>query len=263
MPDIKENRMTPDELKRKARDPKYIPGIYNYCDRWCERCPFTSRCLNCELAEEQFGDLESVDISNEQFWKKFSEVMQLTMDMIKEKAEEMGIDLDAIEIDESMEKEPPVPDLVEHLSKKYASAVNTWFEDNQSIYMEEESKEGLSLVSQENDVDQMVVDIEDAVEIIRWYQYFIHVKLHRACDSSDEEKEDDGFPKDSDGSAKVALIGIDRSIAAWKILLPHLAMDGPQPIHLIEMLENLKPRVEKRFPDAKTFVRPGFDEIGK
>jgi predicted protein tyrosine phosphatase len=32
-------------LLKLASDPKFIPGIYNYCDRWCERCPFTSRCL--------------------------------------------------------------------------------------------------------------------------------------------------------------------------------------------------------------------------
>jgi hypothetical protein len=36
-------------LSRKlhSEDPKHIPGIYNYCDRRCERCPFTSRRLNC------------------------------------------------------------------------------------------------------------------------------------------------------------------------------------------------------------------------
>jgi len=255
--------MKKEELFSLAKDPKYIPGIYNYCDRWCERCRFTSRCLNCELAGEHFGDLESVDISNEQFWKKFSEVMQLTMDMIKETAEEMGVDLDAIAVDENIKKDPPVPDLIGHLSKKYASSVNTWFEANQYLIIEEENRGDLRLASQQDELGEIEVKVADAVEIIRWYQYFIHVKLHRACDSADEDGEDDGFPKDSDGSAKVALIGIDRSIAAWKILLPHLAMDGSQPIHLIEALENLKPRVENRFPDARTFVRPGFDEIGK
>jgi hypothetical protein len=252
--------MNKEELLSLAKNPKFIPVIYNYCDRWCERCPFTSRCLNCELAEEQFGDLESIDISNEQFWKKFSEVMQLTMDMIKETAEEMGIDLVAIEVDESPQKDPPVPDLIGHLSKKYASSVNTWFEANQTIYMEEKSKRSLSLVSQQNDVDQMLVDLEDAVEIIRWYQYLIHVKLHRACDNADEETEDDGYPKDSDGSAKVALIGIDRSLAAWKILLSHLADHKIETIGLIKILENLCIRVEKRFPDARNFIRHGLDE---
>jgi hypothetical protein len=25
-----------------AESGKYIPGIYNYCDRWCERCTMTA-----------------------------------------------------------------------------------------------------------------------------------------------------------------------------------------------------------------------------
>ena len=252
--------MNKEELLNKAKDPKYIPGIYNYCDRWCERCPFTSRCLNCELGEEQFGDLEAVDMSNEKFWSQFSEVLQLTMDMIKDTAREMGIDLDAIEIDEGPEKVPPVPDLIEHLSKKYASSVKTWFEANQSITLEDDDQEGLGFDFDQEDLDELVVKIEDAVEIIRWYQYFIHVKLHRACDGLRDADEDDGFPKDSDGSAKIALIGIDRSVAAWKILLPYGAPDDRGIVLLIEMLENLKRRVEKRFPEARAFVRPGFDE---
>jgi hypothetical protein len=32
-----------DEL---AEDPRFIPGIYSYCDRWCERCALTSWCMS-------------------------------------------------------------------------------------------------------------------------------------------------------------------------------------------------------------------------
>ena len=32
-------------LKELAGDPQFISGVYNYCDRWCERCPLTSRCF--------------------------------------------------------------------------------------------------------------------------------------------------------------------------------------------------------------------------
>ena len=60
--------MDKEELLKRAKDPKYIPGIYNYCDRWYERCQFTSRCLNCKLVEEQFGDLKENDELNEAFW---------------------------------------------------------------------------------------------------------------------------------------------------------------------------------------------------
>ena len=39
-------------IQQLVNDPRCIPGIYNYCDRWCERCAFTSRCSNYALAEE-------------------------------------------------------------------------------------------------------------------------------------------------------------------------------------------------------------------
>ena len=60
--------MNKEELKKLAADPNHIPGIYNYCDRWCERCSFTSRCLNYKMSEEKFSDPESQDASNKAFW---------------------------------------------------------------------------------------------------------------------------------------------------------------------------------------------------
>jgi len=61
------NKVDRHDLQKLAADPKYVKGIYNYCDRWCERCPFTSRCLNCELVERKFGDLEEKDGLNAAF----------------------------------------------------------------------------------------------------------------------------------------------------------------------------------------------------
>ena len=48
--------MTKQRIKQLANNPQFIPGIFNYCDRWCERCPFTARCLNFALSEEQFAE---------------------------------------------------------------------------------------------------------------------------------------------------------------------------------------------------------------
>ena len=81
-----------EKLKKLAQDKRIIRGIYNYCDRWCERCPFTSRCLNFATSEEDFSDPETQDIRNEKFWKKMSESFQVTMQLLKEAAEEQGID---------------------------------------------------------------------------------------------------------------------------------------------------------------------------
>jgi hypothetical protein len=127
--------------------------------------------------------------------------------------------------------------------KKYANTATDWFRE----------------------FDQMVEisDLEDAREVIQWYQYQIAVKTMRALSGRKEELEDPeitDFPKDSDGSAKVALIGIDRSIAAWRMMQMSLPDRVESIVPLILQLERLRQRLEKGFPQARDFVRPGFDE---
>src|SRR2546425_6667801 len=80
-----------------AENPAFISGIYNYCDRWCERCSFTSRCLlyATEQADPDLDDPEVRDIRNEKFWRKLQEIFTSTARMIAEHAAEAGIDLDA------------------------------------------------------------------------------------------------------------------------------------------------------------------------
>lgn len=79
-----------DASEKNGEKTNHIPGIYNYCDRWCERCSFTARCLNFEMSAEKFGDLENVDITNEVFWQKLSETFAETLSMLKEMAAETG-----------------------------------------------------------------------------------------------------------------------------------------------------------------------------
>jgi len=73
----------------------------------------------------------------------------------------------------------------------------------------------------------------------------------------------DDFPKDSDGSAKVALIAIDRSIAAWGKMLKYFPDQEDELLNILVKLEQLRRNSEKVFPNARTFIRPGFDEIDK
>ena len=260
--------MDKDELLKRVKDKKYISGIYNYCDRWCERCQFTSRCLNCTLVEEQFGDLQEKDELNEVFWQRFSETLQDTLTMVKEMAKERGIDIDSIDFEKDYDnedriKENPLADLISHTSENYTKKVNDWFNSNKYILLEKaEEINRIHLIPSKNNPVKEAANINDAIDIIRWYQYQIHVKLKRASKSASDESIDSGdYPKDSDGSAKVALIGIDRSISAWNILLPCFSDQERQIMGLIALLENIKTRVEVQFPCARDFIRPGFDEI--
>ncbi len=70
----------------------------------------------------------------------------------------------------------------------------------------------------------------------------------------------DEFPKDSDGSAKVALIAMDRSIAAWGELHRHFPDAEDDILDLLAHLDRLRRHAEQEFPAARAFVRPGFDD---
>ena len=70
----------------------------------------------------------------------------------------------------------------------------------------------------------------------------------------------EGMARDSDGSAKIALIALDRSLAAWANLLRHFSEKENETLHLLAHLERLRRSLEAAFPAARAFIRPGFDE---
>jgi hypothetical protein len=260
--------MDKEQLKKLAKNPKFISGIYNYCDRWCERCEFTSRCMNCAIEEKEFDTPESKDIHNKVFWDKLHGIFQVTMEMVKESAEEMGIDLNAIDHEEFAQQEKQVHKIAEDQpytkdAFTYAETVNKWFDSNKTL-LEDKGEELMSLAQAEIPgvrPDKDALKIQDCTEIIRWYQYQIYVKLCRAASGMIRgELEDTEYcPKDANGSAKVAIIGIERSIAAWGGLLSQFPDQEQQILKLLVSLKKLLKQVDADFPDARAFVRPGFD----
>jgi hypothetical protein len=262
------SHMDKEKLLKQAKDPKYIPGIYNYCDRWCERCPFTSRCLNCTLTEETFGNLEGIDIRNEEFWDKLSGLLRDTMEMIADLAQEKGIDLSSFEDENhnnfvSNQDDNRISSLLFHLAEEYAVSVQRWLQSNEDLlHRAQDRMMQIRLLSSEESPEKDFANIKDAIEVIRWYLFLIGVKIKRASENQCEDiviKEVD-LPDDSDGSAKVALIGIERSIAAWKILLNNFPEQRKEVIQKILQLKDLKKRTELSFPNARAFIRPGFDD---
>lgn len=259
-------------MKNIAKDNRFITGIYNYCDRWCERCPQTSRCLNYTIVKEEFADPEARDIHNNVFWKNLSGILNDTLDLINEKAAAEGIDLNALDVDESEEKDRSVMEIaddheISRAARAYSRITEDWFNEAEA-FLEK---------SEETDSDTMSIadaarvpednDLEDALEVVRWYQHQIYAKLVRAISSRMEE--DAGISqnpgeeaRDSDGSVKVALIGIDRSIGAWGIIRNQIPCFNKNEIRIIMThLIKLRRKIETAFPDARIFIRPGFDSI--
>lgn len=248
-----------------------IPGIHNYCDRWCERCGFTARCAVYEQ-EQGISDAEN-DIHNTAFWERLSENFAKAMQMLNEKAKELGIDLDAIS--EESEKEEKIREKKrlsqrEHplmqLSFHYSDQSMEW--RKQSAISEKadqilrEYEMGLVSVAE---AKQEADSIKECLEVIGWYEHFIPSKLMRALGGKAEDtgwEKENGFQRDYDGSAKVALIGIERSLQAWVKLFEMLPEQEDSLLPILATLEKIRNMSNAEFPEAHLFKRPGFDEMG-
>jgi hypothetical protein len=246
-----------------APSQNFIPGIYNYCDRWCERCPFTARCRSFAMEQEAKG-AEGNTPDPQAFWKRLESSLQQTHALLKTLAKERGLTIESTDVEaralqmkdahDTAEKHPLT---VSALS--YSTMVDEWFQSGESLLRAKEdevlaqAKLGISSVNDE------VASLTDVVEILRWYQHQIYVKLIRGLTGSQEEEPESELRKDSDGSVKVALIAMDRSIAAWMRMKDFFPEKTDAILTLLVHLDRLRRGATERFPDARSFVRPGFD----
>jgi hypothetical protein len=214
--------------------------------------------LNFSISQEEFPDSESQDIRNKAFWNKLSETLAETLELLKEGAKKWGIDLETLDSMEDIEnlkaKDKAAENhLLSRAAKRYVEIVDDWFKERETLFFETVA------AARER------VSLDETLEVIRWYQYFICAKVMRAVRGKVEEEEEkyDEFPSDADGSAKIALIAIDRSIAAWAVI-HHYSTGGAEGVmDIIAFLDSLRQAVEKAFPKARSFMRPGFDSMAK
>lgn len=250
---------------------KYIDGIYNYCDRWCERCIFTSRCRNFEGIRKLTP--EEQDIDNKAFWDKIGKNFEDAIKLLHKAAEKYGLDLNAVSEEGKSEysrkekrdrnaakNHPLAKDTLLYLTKAKKLLENEELMTEKASDMVRRFEMGMQ---SEDQVSGEVSVIKDCQEIISWYLHFIHVKFMRALMGMMEDdgwQEANGFQRDCDGSAKIAMIGIDKSIEAWTLMLRFIPAAEDEIIELLALLQRSRRMAESEFPKARTFIRPGFDE---
>jgi hypothetical protein len=109
-------------------------------------------------------------------------------------------------------------------------------------------------------------DPQNPFDVVAWFAWFIPGKIRRAFrsrafDAVDErDRWPDAVQTDANGSAKIAIIAIDRSLAAWESIAAR-----PDPVAHVAArfraeLATLREDFRREFPDAPAFVRPGFDK---
>ena len=230
------------ETRMELRD-GFIVGVFNYCDSWCDSCPFTSRC-------RVFADIAETEASRDPNLKPV---------------------VDAPPIAKEVPPPPPawLQELLDEANAVAAPGIPESFFERRGARLTPEHlaidhrAEGYSRRARQ----WLAAGVPDSGEagdpraVIGWFHMLIHVKAMRALHGQVEaDPSDRDWPADHDGSAKVALIGIDRSHNAWLDLVDGGFASPEEAFPFIEDLSWLRDALERMFPKARAFVRPGFDE---
>lgn len=233
----------------------FISGIHNYCDRWCERCAFVERCRVGE-AEARMTDDER-DPDSEAFWRNLANIFAEAQMMLTEKAEELGIEIEPTSDEEFEKRQQREDDFIENqelsaLSEQYWKQVRQTLDDRDNW-----------LIFAPTDEETTA----EMLEIISWYQFFIAAKIRRGfhslldTDGTYLSENLTDSQSDANGSIKIALIAVERSIMAWTMLMT--AENAQTIAPLIALLETIKRQTDQKFPSARDFIRPGFDEVNE
>jgi len=220
----------------------FIVGVFNYCDRWCETCAFTSRC-------RLFADVAEVEAKLDPNLKAVAEAPLVPRDQppplpswLQDLIDEMNVASQSISDAELkiLDKLLPEHEPILARSLAYRENVRTWLRErgHHSIH-----------------------DITSPLAVIAWFHTMIHSKVFRAVHGvANDDAELRDWPADYDGSAKVALVGIDRSHIAWLQAVERGIARADTVDTFLSDLVWLGEALEHEFPNARAFVRPAFDE---
>lgn len=229
-----------------------IDFISAYCDGWCERCAYTSRCssfaVNAALGmcgdchdaiELAVGAPRRVEPESE------SGQMQTHLEGVGNVAwtdKELAEFSRAEKVRDDHVKSTPF------MKSAWAvgMASHRWLESRC-----ETVRAAADTV------------LREALEVAQHDSFLITIKLARAARGRYDREhggdfDDDPAQHDWNGSAKVALICLERSEAAWRLIAE--ATGDCTPTAVAARLADLRREVESSFPNAGAFIRPGFDE---
>ena len=250
---IKFTIMKPEEyketMKTLAQDENLLPGIYNFCDQWCIKCSWTDRCFTHRMSILDDGQMEDKCIDDPEFLEGISTCFQAAGLMLREQAEELGIDLDNLEDDE-LEKDQDAPystcnwpDYVK-MSEDYGFAVLEWMQKNNLDISE-------SLKTQLNISEENAGVAFEAFETIQKYCLFIGSKMRVAISIFHDEP--DIMADEANGMMKIAIETTERSIKAYQKLWEIMQEQEESILNFLTTLEKIRKKANDHFPNAAKF----------
>jgi hypothetical protein len=231
-----------------------IDFISSYCDRWCERCAYTARCSTyaCQVAVAMCGDFEQgLELAVGRPKPEHDESDECDADWLADfdNAEPSAAELEVFRKEEAARDQRIDAMALGSTVHAYSMLAYRWLQAR------------FEVIRATGDVL-----VTEALDVVMHDALFVWVKVRRALDGRDrhvrgEEVDEHPVQNDWNGSAKVALISIQRSEDAWRAIAQAIG-DG-QARMLADAARDLRTLTLKEFPHAMLFVRPGFDEPGR
>lgn len=223
-----------------ALDPTLIKGVYDTCDQWCMYCPVRNRCLAYRCRSDNESGKRNI-------YRSLADGLYEGMTFIKELCQAEG--RPSPEIGAMLSNDPrkttqliEINDPIERMGRRYAHLSSAYLLSHPDFPFAMKPR----------------ASGPTPFEVFAWFHCLIPAKLYRALISAAQTVRGDATKKaDALISAKVALIGIDRSLDA---LTAMAAEDEDARLDLLQAhLRRLRREVDARFPAARSFVRPGLD----
>jgi hypothetical protein len=235
-----EELMTVPIFVQTAMDPSIITGIYQGCDQWCMYCPATRQCLAFRCSPE-------IENGRHDIHRTLADRLYEGVTFMKQLCEAEG--RPAKEVDAILNDDPrtrlaaiEIDDPLERIGRRYAHLSDAYLTSRRDYPFEMKRRDSGPT----------------PFEVFAWFYRLIPAKIYRALyGAALAARGDNGLQQDSLVSAKVALIGMDRSIEA----LATIAVEDDDPrLELLQaQLRRLRREADARFPLARAVVRPGLD----
>jgi hypothetical protein len=229
-----------------------IDFISSYCDRWCERCAYTSRCsaYACEIAIAMCCDVhDGLELAIGRPCPEDGETDEpadRSDDDVSGEVEMSPEQLEEFDRQEAAREARVEASLPARMARAHTMMSSRWLDER---YFPVRAA-----------ADSVLIE---ALDVVMHDALFIEAKVRRALDGKDRhltDRDDDEDPVQNDwnGSAKVALISLQRSEIAWRLI--GQAASDPCACELADAVCDLGRVIQDEFPCAMSFIRPGFDE---
>jgi len=234
--DSKLNKIREENTKLEQDTP------FNFCDRWCERCPEATR-DRCKIYQEEMDEkLQYVaDGKDPDDWeavvKMIKKSFEKTKIYLENIANKEGIDL--VELDDEAIKEEKKNEeaLYQHVlfkqSKQYAISVSQFIKS--------------SFLDKEETVSDLTMDYETLI----WYHTLMPPKIHRLLSGLLVREPVEGLDEDDDirlydvvAQIDICLKSVSESKQALQNIMDYNIEDRYEVTELMEILKNIESQLK-------------------